>query len=65
MHDRAFDIAGSFTDDIDILQDNEFLPPDSAAYILAKLDPPSSPDWLSIFYVPDTANVREKVRNVS
>ncbi len=39
----------------DILEDNV------PAYVLARLDDPPT-EWLAIFYVPDTAKIRDKVR---
>lgn len=38
-----------------ILEDNV------PAYVLARLDDPPS-EWLVVYYVPDTAKVRDKVR---
>jgi twinfilin len=43
------------------LQEEDILPTDLSAYVLAKLDAPS-PDWIIISYVPDNAKVRDKVR---
>jgi twinfilin len=58
--DSAIPISATFQDDLACLQDESVLPIDSPAYILAKLD--DSPDWLAIFYVPDNAKIRDKVR---
>ncbi|PPQ77527.1 hypothetical protein CVT25_011324 [Psilocybe cyanescens] len=60
VHDISIPIDGSFEQDLEQLQRDDILPADSPAYILAKVDPPSS-DWISIYYVPDTAQVREKM----
>ncbi|KAH9484130.1 Twinfilin [Psilocybe cubensis] len=60
VHDISIPIDGSFEQDLRLLQRDAVLPTDSPAYILAKLDAPSS-DWISIYYVPDTAQVREKM----
>lgn len=56
--DRSIDIAGSFQEDLALLQD--ILSDNDPAYVLAKLDPPST-DWTAFFFVPDTAQVRDKV----
>jgi hypothetical protein len=61
VHDLSIDIKGSFEDDLQNLQEEDVLPKDLPAYILAKLDAPS-PDWMIVFYVPDNAKVRDKVR---
>jgi hypothetical protein len=50
---------GSLEDDLSLLQDA--LKPDTPAYILAKLDDPTTNSWLSISYVPDIANIRAKM----
>ena len=42
------------------LQEEDVLPKDLAAYVLAKLDAPSL-DWMIVSYVPDKARVRDKV----
>ncbi|KAF8163181.1 hypothetical protein B0H34DRAFT_311846 [Crassisporium funariophilum] len=60
VHDRSVPIMHSFEEDLGILQDESCLHNDSPAYILAKLDTPSS-DWMTIFYVPDSAKVRDKM----
>lgn len=59
MHDLSLPIAETLEEDLTKLQDEDIIPNDSPAYILVKLDPPSS-DWMNIFYVPDTAKVRDK-----
>lgn len=41
---------------VDILEDNV------PAYILVRLDDPPT-EWLAIYYVPDNAKVRDKVRS--
>lgn len=60
VHDLSIEIKGSFEDDLQSLQDEDVLPTDLPAYILAKLDAPSL-DWVVVFYVPDNAKVRDKV----
>ncbi|KJA18548.1 hypothetical protein HYPSUDRAFT_45071 [Hypholoma sublateritium FD-334 SS-4] len=60
VHDLSLPIAGTLEEDLTKLQDEDIVPNDSPAYILIKLDPPSS-DWMNIFYVPDTAKVRDKM----
>jgi hypothetical protein len=56
--DRSIDAVGSLLDDLAILQDA--LSDNDPAYILAKLDPPST-EWTAFCFVPDTAPVRGKV----
>ncbi|KAJ3728671.1 hypothetical protein C8R42DRAFT_706999 [Lentinula raphanica] len=58
VHDQSIPIEGSFIDDLVKLQ--ELLQDDVPAYVLAKLDEPST-DWLAIYYVPDSAKVRDKM----
>ena len=60
VHDLSIGIKGSFQEDLQNLQDEDVLPNDRSAYVLAKLDAPS-PDWMIVFYVPDNAKVRDKV----
>ena len=50
--------SGSFEEDLDRLA--ELVQDDVPAYILARQDDPPT-DWLAIFYVPDTAKIRDKV----
>ena len=49
-------IEGPLEDDLGKL--DTLLEESVPAYVLAKLD---EPGWLAIFYVPDTAKVRDKV----
>jgi twinfilin len=58
--DLSIPVESSFLDDLNKLQDNSILEDNVPAYILAKLDD-SPTDWLAIFYVPDSAKVRDKV----
>ncbi|KAG7086565.1 hypothetical protein E1B28_002512 [Marasmius oreades] len=60
VHDLSIPIGGSLREDLNKLQDHNVLQEDVPAYVLAKLDDPPS-DWLAIFYVPDTAKVRDKM----
>ncbi|KAF8889772.1 hypothetical protein CPB84DRAFT_1683767 [Gymnopilus junonius] len=60
VHDLSVPINASFEDDLQQLQSDDILQLDTPAYILAKLDLPSA-DWTAINYVPDTAQVREKM----
>ena len=62
VHDQSFPIQGNFNADLLKLQDREVLQNDMPAYVLARLDDPSS-EWLAIFYVPDSARIRDKVRS--
>lgn len=45
-------------EDLSLLQD--LVQEDVPAYVLARLDEPQG-EWLAIFYVPDSAKVRDKV----
>ena len=56
--DGTISISGSFEEDLDNLQAN--LEENVPMYILARFDDLSS-GWLAISYVPDTAQVRDKV----
>lgn len=60
VHQLTIDAVGSFVDDLAMLQDNNVLSETLAAYILARLDPPST-GWTVFSYVPDHAKVRDKV----
>ena len=60
VHDLSIEIKGSLQEDLLILQDEDVLPKDISAYVLAKLDAPSL-DWMIVSYVPDNAKVRDKV----
>lgn len=56
--DTSIQLSGTFEQDLALL--NDILEDNVPAYVLARLD---SSDWLAIFYVPETAKVREKVRD--
>ncbi|KAJ3799410.1 hypothetical protein GGU11DRAFT_870729 [Lentinula aff. detonsa] len=58
VYDQSIPIEGSLTEDLPKLQD--LLQDDVPAYILVKLDDPAT-DWLAIYYVPDSAKVRDKM----
>ena len=58
--DSRIDAAASFEDDLAILQNDDVITEDGPAYILAKMDPPST-DWTPFFFVPENAKVRDKV----
>jgi twinfilin-like protein len=55
--DLSVDVSGSLNEDLskvpDILGDND------PAYLLVRLDDPS--EWLAVYYVPNSAKVRDKV----
>ena len=59
MPDESIAAAGTFNDDLDTL--GGMLQDDVPAYILVRLDDPPT-EWLAVFYVPDEAKVRDKVR---
>lgn len=54
----SIDVSGSLDDDLALLQDH--LEENVPCYVLARLDNPLS-EWLIISYVPDAAQVRQKV----
>ena len=58
VHDVSINVHGSFEEDLAALQD--IVEDDIPVYLLVRLDDPSS-DWLMIYYVPDSAKVRDKV----
>jgi len=58
VHDGSLNVSGTLEDDIPRLQ--EMLEADVPAYLLVRMDSPSV-EWLAIFYVPDSAKVRDKV----
>ncbi|KAK7049335.1 Twinfilin-1 [Paramarasmius palmivorus] len=60
VHDLSIPVEGTLQEDLEKLQDDSILQDDVPAYILAKLDDPSS-EWLAIYYVPDSAKVRDKM----
>ncbi|ESK94229.1 protein tyrosine kinase [Moniliophthora roreri MCA 2997] len=60
VHDLSIPISGTLQEDLEKLQDDSVLKDDVPAYILAKLDDPPS-EWLAIYYVPDSAKVRDKM----
>ena len=51
--------SGTLEQDLDRLTD--ILEDNVPAYVLVRLDDPPT-EWLAIYYVPDTAKVRDKVR---
>lgn len=55
-------MGGTLEEDLDRL--NTVVEDNVPAYILVRLDDPPS-DWLAIYYVPDTAKIRDKVRSTS
>lgn len=58
--DGTVPASGSILED-DLGKLQTLLEDDTPAYILARLGGAGS-SWLAIFYVPDTAKVRDKVR---
>jgi twinfilin-like protein len=57
VHDLSVPVRGSLQEDLGQL--DEIIHEDTPAYLLTKLD--DSTEWLVIYYVPDTAKVRDKV----
>lgn len=57
VHDTSLPAEGAFLDDLERLQ--TLLEDDTPAYVLTRLD--NTAEWLAIFYVPDTAKIREKM----
>jgi twinfilin-like protein len=62
VHEGSINVHGSFEEDLATLQ--EILEDDMPAYLLVRLDDPSS-YWLIIYYVPDSAKVRDKVWSIT
>ncbi|KZT28469.1 actin depolymerizing protein [Neolentinus lepideus HHB14362 ss-1] len=58
VHDVSYAVHGSLEEDLPILQDT--LDDKTPAYVLARVDDPPT-EWLAIFYVPDSAKVRDKM----
>ncbi|KAJ7702273.1 hypothetical protein B0H17DRAFT_1043471 [Mycena rosella] len=58
VHDLSVPIRGSLEEDLAQLQD--LIHEDTPTYLLTKLDDPPA-EWLVIYYVPDTAKVRDKM----
>ncbi|CAK5279342.1 unnamed protein product [Mycena citricolor] len=60
VHDLSIPIQGTLAEDLTKLQTSEILHDDTPAYVLTKLDDPAT-EWLAIYFVPDTAKVRDKM----
>ncbi len=54
--------SGSLEEDLDRLGD--LLEDNVPAYVLVRLDKPTT-EWLAVYYVPDSAKVRDKVRSLT
>ena len=61
--DQDIPPRASFLDDLLALHDPHVLDDNIPAYILARLDNHPS-QWVAIFYVPDSATVRDKVHHI-
>ncbi|KAJ7074294.1 actin depolymerizing protein [Mycena amicta] len=59
VHKLSIPIRGSLQEDLLLLDSEDILQDNTPAYLLTKLDDPPA-EWLVIYYVPDTAKVREK-----
>jgi len=61
VHDLSVPIGGSLQEDLAQLQNSdEIIQENTPAYLLTKLDDPPA-EWFVIYYVPDTAKVRDKM----
>ncbi|KAJ7047287.1 hypothetical protein C8F04DRAFT_1449 [Mycena alexandri] len=61
VHDLSVPARGSLQEDLVQLQDSdEIIQENMPAYLLTKLDDPPA-EWLIIYFVPDTAKVRDKM----
>ncbi|KAJ6608614.1 hypothetical protein B0H10DRAFT_2067383 [Mycena sp. CBHHK59/15] len=61
VHDLSVTSRGSLQDDLAQLHDSDtIIQDDTPAFLLTKLDDPPA-EWLVIYYVPDTAKVRDKM----
>jgi twinfilin-like protein len=58
VHDCSIPAKGQLLDDLQELQ--TLLQDDVPAYVLTRLDNPTT-EWLAIFYVPETAKIRDKM----
>ncbi|KAF4578506.1 actin-binding proteins ADF family protein [Pleurotus pulmonarius] len=58
VHDESIQGAGTFQDDLAMLQN--VVEDNTPAYILGRLDDPPA-EWIAISYVPDSAKVRDKM----
>ena len=58
MLDASVPPSGTLDEDLNALGD--LVEDDTPAYVLVRQDSPPS-DWLAVFYVPETAKVRDKV----
>lgn len=59
MPEQSIAPSGTLDEDLDKLGD--ILDDDIPAYVLVRLDDPPT-DWLAVFYVPETAKIRDKAR---
>jgi hypothetical protein len=59
VHNKSIPVAGTLLDDLIQLSGNEILEDDVPAYLLVRMD--VEDEWLVVFYVPETARVRDKV----
>ncbi|KAJ7197137.1 hypothetical protein GGX14DRAFT_668154 [Mycena pura] len=60
IHDLSIPMRGTLEEDLLQLGSDEIIQDNTPTYLLAKLDDPPA-EWLVIYYVPDTAKVREKM----
>ncbi|KAF9001881.1 hypothetical protein BDQ17DRAFT_1357648 [Cyathus striatus] len=60
VHDISIPAKGSLIQDLQLIQSDDLLQDNTPAYLLTRLDEPSA-EWLAIFYVPDSAPVRDKM----
>jgi twinfilin-like protein len=58
IYDNSLDVSGSLEEDLPLISD--LLEDNVPSYLLVRMDHPSV-EWLAIFYVPDSAKVRDKV----
>ncbi|KAF7295362.1 Protein tyrosine kinase [Mycena indigotica] len=58
VHTSSIPVQGSFQEDLQLLDSEDILQANTPAYLLTKLD---DNEWLVIYFVPDTAKVREKM----
>lgn len=58
MPDQSVEPTGTLEEDLNRLGD--ILEDSVPAYVLVRLDDPPS-DWLAVFYVPESAKIRDKV----
>lgn len=61
VHELSIPVEGSLEEDLLKLQDDQILEDTVPTNLLIRLDNPA--EWLAVYYVPDSAKIRDKVRH--